>query len=133
MSVQRRFNKHISQVSYNFLVEISSVRSKSVSQIGTATTGTLSGLYELKDLYLYTNRIESISPKAFMELRNLVVLDLSKNRITALPRDTFSDLPALNDLNLQRNRIRVGGGGDKIRKLPWLHELNLSSKPFNCD
>uniref|UniRef100_A0A663M140 Leucine rich repeats and immunoglobulin like domains 1 n=1 Tax=Athene cunicularia TaxID=194338 RepID=A0A663M140_ATHCN len=61
----------------------------------------------IKELYLGSNRINTLEPGAFDSLsRSLLTLRLSKNRITQLPVKAFR-LPRLIQLELNRNRIRL--------------------------
>ena len=59
----------------------------------------------LESLVLYDNKIQYISPYSFINVRNLKNFWLFGNRLTTLAAHTFERLETLEDLDLSRNAI----------------------------
>ncbi|KAG4072974.1 hypothetical protein HA402_006654 [Bradysia odoriphaga] len=60
----------------------------------------------LQHLYLVHNRINRISPGAFVPLQNLLTLDLSINELELLPKERLQGLKMLKLLNASHNNLR---------------------------
>lgn len=58
-----------------------------------------------KDLYLFANGIEGLTPEDFGGLENLEMLDLSQNKLKELPDRVFEPLTSLRNLDLSSNQI----------------------------
>lgn len=79
----------------------------------------------LAELILTRCSIEYVEPKAFMNVNNLLVLDLSYNRIHAIHKDTFLGLQRLVKLTLRGNNLySIQNGG--FRGIPQLKYIDLS-------
>ncbi|XP_016964229.1 lumican [Drosophila biarmipes] len=97
--------------------------------------------YDVENLYLANNQIESITEGAFQNLTELTTLDLSHNRITSkvLVPDVFKGPFTLNDfaaleklktLNLGYNDLHTLDA-DLFEHTPNLEELVLCSNAFH--
>ena len=62
--------------------------------------------FDLKYLDLATNEIESIKPKAFEHLTQLVALDLSHNILEKVPEQLLDGLNNIQSLNLSYNKLK---------------------------
>lgn len=58
-----------------------------------------------KNLYLFSNGIESLHTDDFSGMENLEMLDLSQNKLTELPDNVFEPLSSLRNLDLSSNQI----------------------------
>ncbi|XP_057182357.1 vasorin a [Triplophysa rosa] len=58
-----------------------------------------------KTLYLFQNNINTLQQQDFVELEQLVMLDLSQNILSEIPDGVFSSLSSLHNLELSSNRI----------------------------
>ena len=90
----------------------------------TISDNAFEGLYNLEELLLGSNKINTLSPsvfKPFNHTGSLLVLDLSKNSLTGdFEHDTFAYISSLTYLNLGHNPITVIG--------EWIHALvNLTT------
>lgn len=68
----------------------------------------ITGLNYAKNLYtleLFGNKLTTLDPSIFRELKELVNLDLAANQLTNLDPSIFQDLPYLAWLNLHGNKI----------------------------
>ncbi len=63
-------------------------------------------ILNLQALHLDNNRIETVSPQSFSNLKNLVTLDLSNNFISLIDERLLSNLFSLKNLFLDRNEIK---------------------------
>ena len=77
----------------------------------------------LETVVLRNNRISSISPNAFNELKSLNALDVSQNRISHVPDNSFKHLDNLEHLDLSHNFIRdlAQGVFSKLKNLKYLY------------
>ncbi|XP_051977875.1 vasorin-like [Xyrauchen texanus] len=58
-----------------------------------------------KTLYVFQNNINTLQQQDFVELGELVMLDLSQNALSEIPDQVFSPLSTLLNLDLSSNRI----------------------------
>ncbi|KAJ8398768.1 hypothetical protein AAFF_G00419650 [Aldrovandia affinis] len=58
-----------------------------------------------KNLYLFQNGIEALSPEDFAGLDGLEMLDLSQNKLSELPGGAFRPLSELRNLDLSNNNV----------------------------
>ncbi|KAA0712329.1 Vasorin Protein slit-like 2 [Triplophysa tibetana] len=58
-----------------------------------------------KELFLFQNNINTLKKQDFIELGQLVMLDLSQNILSEFPDGVFKSLSSLNNLDLSSNRI----------------------------
>lgn len=58
-----------------------------------------------KNLYLFSNGIETLNTNDFYGMENLEMLDLSQNKLTELPDKVFEPLSSLRNLDLSSNQI----------------------------
>lgn len=58
-----------------------------------------------KGLYLFQNNIKTLQQQDFLELNELVMLDMSQNILSEIPDGVFSSLSSLHNLDLSSNRI----------------------------
>ncbi|KAK7137178.1 hypothetical protein R3I93_017297 [Phoxinus phoxinus] len=58
-----------------------------------------------KNLYVFQNNINTLQQQDFVELSELVMLDLSQNALSEIPDRVFSPLSSLLNLDLSSNRI----------------------------
>jgi Leucine-rich repeat (LRR) protein len=65
------------------------------------------GLQSLKELQLGSNRISEIEKRAFANLFEVTVLDLSDTLLETIPIEALQHLPNLADLNLANNNIKI--------------------------
>lgn len=97
--------------------------------------------YDVENLYLANNQIDSISVGAFQNLTELVTLDLSHNRLTSkvLVPDVFKgpftvqdfeSLENLKTLNLGYNDLH-SLDADLFEHIPHIEELVLCSNSFH--
>lgn len=86
-------------------------------------------LGSLKILHLSLCRIKDINVHAFIGLKALEEIDLSRNYLTRVPR-ALSRLPALKKLNMSENDIRTLYHGD-FTDLAGLEVLDLSKNSFS--
>lgn len=64
------------------------------------------GVFPLtKNLYLFSNGIESLKTDDFRGMEGLEMLDLSQNKLTELPDKVFEPLSSLRNLDLSSNQI----------------------------
>ncbi|XP_050094070.1 chondroadherin-like protein [Anopheles aquasalis] len=82
-------------------------------------------------LDLSVNRLQQLTPKQFVPLRKLRVLNLQQNQLRAIvaqqPGDVIT-LPSLNILNLSKNKLQTMDF--RQLKVPNLQYLELSSNEF---
>jgi Leucine-rich repeat (LRR) protein len=64
-------------------------------------------LKSLKELQLGSNRISEIGKRAFVNLVEVTVLDLSDDLLESIPTEALKHLPNLADLNLASNNIKM--------------------------
>ncbi|KAM9798212.1 uncharacterized protein ACB057_009262 [Neosynchiropus ocellatus] len=104
---------------------------------------------QLRELHLFSNRLNSLSPHLLRGVPRLTVLDLTGNKLTHLPAEVFSHAP-LHSLVLKNNLIEdaspdwlpenstltwldLSGNqlkkmpSDLLQKLPQLENLDLSN------
>lgn len=65
----------------------------------------LSGIEQLKRIYLSHNNIDSIADDAFSHVINLEFVDLSNNKINRIKANVYSNLRFLHTLHLENNPI----------------------------
>jgi Leucine-rich repeat (LRR) protein len=75
------------------------------NSIETIQERTFSGLGSLHTLLIYQNKIAVIPPRAFVDLKKLVVLDLSTNQINKIDDATFIGLVSLKSLKISGNKL----------------------------
>ncbi|XP_041823582.1 vasorin b [Melanotaenia boesemani] len=61
--------------------------------------------HSIKNFYLFSNGIETITAQDFDGLHHLEMLDLSQNKLTQLPDRVFEPLTSLKNLDLSSNQI----------------------------
>jgi len=97
--------------------------------------------YDVENLYLANNQIDSITEGAFQNLTELTTLDLSHNRITSkvlvpdvfkgpYTEHDFSALEKLKTLNLGYNDLHTLDA-DLFEHIPNIEELVLCSNAFH--
>lgn len=86
---------------------------------------TVYGLRFVKKLALNSNRINSISPHAFTNMKDLLALTLAKNQIVELSASTFEHLISLTHLDLRRNSLTLLPS-DIFLQMKTLRYLDLS-------
>ncbi|VEN54247.1 unnamed protein product [Callosobruchus maculatus] len=86
------------------------------------------GLINLQRIYLSRCKMNSIQPKAFNGLNNLVELDLSENQLAEISPTWFEGCGSLMKLYLHSNPLRTLQK-DVFSHLPLLNTLDLS----NCE
>ena len=82
----------------------------------------------IKELYLANNKFTKIAKSAFVNLKNLLYLDLSFNLFKKLSPQMFSSAKKLNTLYVDR----FGGYTAVSQLCPQLVELHLTSALWNC-
>ena len=93
------------------------------------TTGNLSSLFGVKEIFVDSNHSQQLSeiPENIGDLTNLESLDLSFNNITLIP-DSLYKLKCLKYLNLSRNKLqRVPAF---ISKMKFLKDIVVYANPF---
>ena len=65
--------------------------------------------FQLKELSLQGNYIETLDPTWFLNMNNLIVLDLSYNSITSIPNFCFKGLVKLENLKINNNKLKEIG------------------------
>nr|KAG5703064.1 hypothetical protein BaRGS_016225 [Batillaria attramentaria] len=112
----------------------------------------------VEELYLNSSRVRWIAEDAFTNLSRLHTLSLSNNHLTELPAALFSSLSSLTSLSLNNNELESLPEGlfservtlerldlshnflevlepstvQELRALESLHEVRLSSNPWQC-
>ncbi len=95
--------------------------------------GDFLGLADLKELWLFQNRLTKLPPGVFAGLDNLRRLLLGFNALTELPDSIFSGLSRLRDLSIQANQLErlapdVFAGLSRLEEL-WMYENQLDEFP----
>lgn len=88
------------------------------------------GLINLQKIFLSECKLGEIAKDAFVQLTNLVELDLSYNLLTSVPSTALSECPSLRRLLLNSNPIRVIKS-DAFHQLSSLVFLDLSSSQLD--
>lgn len=78
----------------------------SYNTLSTINERAFNGLYKLKHLFLFQNKITIIHKNVFKDLTNLKILDLRFNSIEQLVPETFSSLTKLEELFLLENWLQ---------------------------
>ncbi|XP_078661437.1 uncharacterized protein LOC144905584, partial [Branchiostoma floridae x Branchiostoma belcheri] len=135
---------NISEVRRDTFVGLRSLKQLFLNASGLSSihSSSFTPLVELKELYLQENNISfqiqavsrirrSFTANIFRNLRNLILLDLSKNSITFLPDNMFVDLIKLEVLRLDGNnfptiRANTFTGLRSLQKL-FLNDTGLST------
>ncbi|KAI1304259.1 Slit -like protein 3 protein [Halotydeus destructor] len=85
------------------------------------------GLINLQKVFLAECKLGVIAPDAFLQLTNLVELDLSSNLLTSVPSDAFEHEPKLNIRRLQLNGNPIRAvKKNALAMLPHLNNIELS-------
>jgi len=87
------------------------------------------GLYELEELHLNDNNINSIEDESFLDLGNLTLLVLNKNSLQEITEQTFRGLKKLR--NLWMNDIHQGHEEISIADKAFMKLTNLESLMIN--
>lgn len=74
------------------------------NEIGAIPANSLSGLKQLRQLYLAHNKISNISSNAFTN-SSIVVLVLSSNELKTLTAGIISGLPNLQQVSFRDNQV----------------------------
>ncbi|CAH1403227.1 unnamed protein product [Nezara viridula] len=102
------------------------------NSIGSLDIAQLSRLYKLRELYLNSNILTSLTGFASANFTHLSTVDMSRNSLSALPANFFHGAEVLKRLDLSENRLRqvptTALSGSNIPSLVW---LNLSSNPLS--
>ncbi|XP_076818232.1 vasorin-like [Clavelina lepadiformis] len=98
------------------------------NKIKTIPDGSLSRLKSLRLLSLSSNRLNdsAFKPSLFLQLKQLVNLQLSDNRLTSIPRNAFAGMPNLVRIDLENNKI-ISIDSDALKNMSNLLELKLSN------
>ena len=88
------------------------------------------GLINLQKIFLSECKLGEIAKDAFVQLTNLVELDLSTNLLTSVPSQALSECPSLRRLVIHSNPIRVIKS-DAFINLNNLVFLDLSSSQLD--
>lgn len=96
-------------------------------------TGDFHGLTELRELWLFGNRLKELPPGIFADLGELERLLLGYNRLAELPPGVFSGLSRLKDLSFQVNELTdlppgILSGLSRLEEL-WIHTNDLRELP----
>ncbi|KAK4288088.1 hypothetical protein Pmani_038866 [Petrolisthes manimaculis] len=83
------------------------------------------GLTNLQKVFLLDCGLREVTPRALVDLTNLVELDLSYNLLQAVPAEAFRYTPELRHLSLQYNNISYVGESAMVH-LVSLRTLDLS-------
>lgn len=83
--------------------------------------------HDLGELILHHNKIESLTPRKFMHLRNLYKLDLSYNQIHSIKKGAFAGLRRVTQLLLESNPELESLEPEAFLDLSSLQMLNISS------
>lgn len=75
------------------------------NKIKTISKPEMSQLYNLKTLSLIDNKIETIAENAFEDLRNLIILDLDDNEISIILPNTFKSLINVEKIKIDNNKL----------------------------
>ncbi|EYC34364.1 hypothetical protein Y032_0001g38 [Ancylostoma ceylanicum] len=105
------------------------------NQISSISSRAFQHMDKLQVLKLNNNRIRTIDPAVFAELRNLRHLDLSHNEITYIHPQAFSNMPVLETLLLDHNKIE-GIDRSAFYRISRIETLDLSHnelKNFSCE
>uniref|UniRef100_A0A8C6WTZ9 Uncharacterized protein n=1 Tax=Neogobius melanostomus TaxID=47308 RepID=A0A8C6WTZ9_9GOBI len=78
-------------------------------------------LTDLRELHLFSNRIQNLGPHLLRGLPKLRALDLTDNQLSVLPADVFSHAP-LESLVLKNNQIEIASDEwlAENSRLTWL-------------
>ena len=99
------------------------------TNIGEIESGSFSGLGNIVNISLETNRLTALKAGMFNKLGALVLLSLASNYINATEDKTFSNLNKLETLYLPNNSLEVLRSG-MFSGLDSLNLLNLAGNPI---
>ena len=104
------------------------------SQLVEINAEMFEGMDNLEGLYLYRNKLTSVSLNAFMKLTKLKYISLSYNQIEELPNGLFKDNVNLETIGLSGNKLKFIGSTlfDGLTKLNdvWLQNNVCINKRY---
>lgn len=131
LEVLELFKNQISHIDDLTFTNLSSTLQQLVlngNQLTTISKNTFARLGELTVLGLRENQIHAIENGAFVDLKKLIVLDLSLNKLKVLSDNIFSGPTALVTLHLQENQIE--NVGNALYILTALEDLHIEDNPI---
>lgn len=75
------------------------------NQIDTIASDALADNLNLKELYLWRNKLTYVNDQHFKSTKNLIILDLSYNEIASIDPSAFKNLNKLTQLDLYHNKL----------------------------
>lgn len=94
----------------------------------------LKGFPSLQTLKLADTKIKRIPQKAFVNLKELISLDLSQNQFDSFDFDELKSCPGLTTINLRNGNVQELIGWEQVKTLlPNLTEVDLYNNQLTCE
>lgn len=103
------------------------------NKLSKVTRNMFTGMPNLQVILLNINRIEGFGNQAFVDLRNLGLLDISNNAIEEIKTNVFhvGGMKHLQLLFLHDNKLSFLSSGVLVR-LPSLKKISVGGNPWQC-
>ncbi|KAF7285589.1 hypothetical protein GWI33_010498 [Rhynchophorus ferrugineus] len=95
----------ISDASFNFSVKILYIRNQ--EHIETLGEGSVRNMSTVRTVSFWGCPIETITPGLFLDVPNLVNVQIAYGNLQEIPRGAFSNLPAMEMLRIHNNKIDI--------------------------
>ncbi|KAK9310627.1 hypothetical protein QLX08_000165 [Tetragonisca angustula] len=124
-------------LSYNVLYELPSLMSTvttldaSSNLISDLDENFLANMPKIRSVILNNNQLQKFPSK--LKSTSLKNLDLRRNRLVEVCNDTFLELPQLLRIDLSGNRLTEAINPEIFRNNPDLNTIKLEDNPWRCD